>query len=864
MRARGIFFLLAYGGSRPTTAESFIEVPHNQSAYSSVLLVAVLAALGVWAVAFTPPSAVSGSVVQPNVGRAVDARRVRSGQFVPGRLMVKWRAGSTRSAQQVALKQVRAQRVVALPLDRTQLVILRKGDSTSAAQRLLARSAAVDYAELDLKRSSRVATAPPGTPTRYTEQWGLNNTGQNVRERAGTDNADINAPEAWGLMTQAVGGDPATKVAVVDSGVDIEHPALQGNLGSGGRDFVDNDTDPSERIDGHGTHVSGIIAARSELAPISGVAWRANIVPIRALDSDGTGSASGVIRSLAYAGDIGSRVVNVSLGSPYWSLSERRVIAKHPRTLYVAAADNGGRDGSGDNSDRVPDYPCSYDLPNLICVGASTSSDARASFSNFGPASVDLAAPGQDIISTWPGGAIDEDFATEVVGSDAATQWVSSKSAHPKLGGSGGNNWVWEGPGEAQQTLIQRAPYANRSNASSTTPPINLAGRSRCVLTFFAAFELEQEFDFVQVKMATDSNGSFSLIDGDSRLTGSDSSVFATAIPAKFVRSDSRVRFTLLSDGSDNDGFAAIDDVRVYCRDGQGAARGDYTNAYKYESGTSMATPHVTGAAALIFSQNPDATPAYVKRALLQGASSTVSFGNTPFRHGRLDVAGAMQSASAGDAASPATLTRPSAGAQIADRTPQLVFKTSGDTSSVSAWHLVIDGRRVKSLSPSAVRAAGYRITAPRLANGYHTWRITADTPTGPLLSEQRTMRMGFSPSVRLSITKASGEVRKCGGTLADACEIPSNVQYVSGTLSASGYASGSQVMVRAYRKGSSTYSRRAVRSYTTFAADGSFPDNSASLRMRLGSGTYRVRADFVGTDIAAASKSPYRYLIVS
>ena len=96
------------------------------------------------------------------------------------------------------------------------------------------------------------------------------------------------------------------------------------------------------------------------------------------------------------------RIVNASLGSPYPSQAERRAIREHPNTLFVVAAGNGGADGVGDdNDDDTREYPCAHEEPNLVCVGATDAGDARASFSNYGVVSVDVLAPGQDIVSGW-------------------------------------------------------------------------------------------------------------------------------------------------------------------------------------------------------------------------------------------------------------------------------------------------------------------------------------------------------------------------------------------------------------------------------------------------------------------------------
>jgi hypothetical protein len=122
-------------------------------------------------------------------------------------------------------------------------------------------------------------------------------------------------------------------------------------------------------------------------------------MPLRVLDDDGSGYVSDALTAYAYAARSGARVVNASLGGDRYSRAEHDAIAAAPNTLFVVAA---GNDGA--NTDAAPAYPCDYDLANVICVAASDRDDGLASFSNYGATNVDLAAPGVDIASTWPGG----------------------------------------------------------------------------------------------------------------------------------------------------------------------------------------------------------------------------------------------------------------------------------------------------------------------------------------------------------------------------------------------------------------------------------------------------------------------------
>lgn len=252
----------------------------------------------------------------------------------------------------------------------------------------------------------------PNDPS-FSQQWGLNNTGQN----SGTADADIDAPEAWNVST----GSGKTIVAVIDTGVDYTHPDLAANIwtntreiaGNGidddhdgyvddvhGWDFANNDNNPMDD-NGHGTHVAGIIGAVGNNGiGVDGVNWRVQIMPLKFLDASGSGSLSNAIRALNYAVANGAAVANNSYSGGYFYQAFYDAIknAQSHGVIFVAAAGN-----SGTNTDSSPAYPSGYNLDNVISVAATDRNDALASFSNYGPNTVDLAAPGVQIYSTLKG-----------------------------------------------------------------------------------------------------------------------------------------------------------------------------------------------------------------------------------------------------------------------------------------------------------------------------------------------------------------------------------------------------------------------------------------------------------------------------
>ena len=306
----------------------------------------------------------------------------RAGEDLSGEIVVLRDGGLTRAEQ--ARAGVAPERD--LPLAGVE-VVSTDGDRAAA---LAALRADPDVAWAEPNQPRRLAAEPLAGL-----QWGLHNTGQSVWWHRGVPDADIDAPEAWAISRGA-----GVTVAVADTGVDLGHPELAGRLVPG-YDFVDDDADPQD-AHGHGTHVAGTIAAGANGAGVVGVAPDARIMPLRVLDANGGGNSADVAAAFAYAGDRGVRVVNASLGSPYPSQVERAAIRSHPGTLYVVAAGNGGADAAGDDvDDDTREYPCAHEEPNLVCVGATTADDTRAGFSNYGTTSVDLSAPGQDIVSAY-------------------------------------------------------------------------------------------------------------------------------------------------------------------------------------------------------------------------------------------------------------------------------------------------------------------------------------------------------------------------------------------------------------------------------------------------------------------------------
>ncbi len=329
--------------------------------------------------------------------------------YAPDRVIIKFRSSTRTAERNAVLGDMRVKSRRALPLIRAEVVQL-EGVRVEDALARYRDNPLVEYIEPDYEVHAFLVP----NDTRFPEMYALRNTGQT----GGTPGADIKATQAWDLFT----GDPNLLVGVIDTGIDYNHPDLANNAwtnpgevpGNGvdddangfvddvhGYDFVNNDGDPFDD-NGHGTHVSGTIAAEgNNNLGVVGVNWRAKIAGIKFLNASGSGSTSDAVLAVNYAVTIGCRLTSNSWGGGGFSQALLDAInaAGAAGQLFVAAAGN-----SGQNTDVTPSYPASYNTPFIISVAATDHNDNLASFSNYGATSVDLAAPGVDILSLQPGG----------------------------------------------------------------------------------------------------------------------------------------------------------------------------------------------------------------------------------------------------------------------------------------------------------------------------------------------------------------------------------------------------------------------------------------------------------------------------
>lgn len=353
-----------------------------------------------------------GVAAQPDLPRLPAPPAVQPGEFAPGRVLVRWQEEMAAEARAAQLAAQGWQVLRTIDKLNTDIVAVPEGQELAAVDALQAMPG-VAYAEPDYLAYAAGAPAAPAQQSSLPPLSALGVQPNDTFWSAQWSLRRAQLPLAWELNQ----GNAAVVVAVIDSGIDLSHPEFAGRL-LPGFDYVEWDAVPQDQY-GHGTHVAGIIAAAGNNSRgVAGSAWGVRLLPLRALDRNGLGTASNVAWALLGASSQGAKVVNLSLtlSAPSATVLDAIAVASSADCVLIAATGNDTQPGQAPVPVR---YPAAY--PQVIAVAASTHWENWAPYSNGGP-EVEVAAPG--------GEAGDPIISTSLAGSYAMLYGTSIATAH--------------------------------------------------------------------------------------------------------------------------------------------------------------------------------------------------------------------------------------------------------------------------------------------------------------------------------------------------------------------------------------------------------------------------------------------------
>lgn len=589
--------------------------------------------------------------------------------YKAGEVLVKFRVGIHETQKSLSHNKLRAGLIEQIGSKGLERVKLPEGVSVAEAIKNYEESPDVEYAEPNyIVRTSAIPDDP-----RFGAQWGLYNTGQNVNGISGTTGADIGATGAWDTTK----GSSSVVVAVIDTGVDGNHPDISANL-TPGYDFIDNDNDPDD-LNGHGTHVSGIIgAAGNNSTGVSGVNWFIKIMPLKVLDNNGEGTISDIIKAIEYAAKQNVKIVNMSFAGNDYSKSLYDEIKNNTNILFVAAAGNGNEDGIGDDNDlpSQTNYPAGFDLPNIISVAATDQYDNLTFFSNYGLKSVDVAAPGENILSTIPSfiTGITYSGKYEVVYFSFGFEGIDSASVRNTVmqrvldfeGVSKDKKilLVDDDGGDAYETFYIQALQTLGYQYDSYAVPYGSDGPDTAGLSSYKIVIWFTGDTYTNTLTSTDQVNLKSYLDegGTLFITGQDigydiglTGFYHDYLHAAYVTDDANGTSytgvnefngsfialpTLYGDGARNQ--ISIDAIEP--ADSAAAFYIHYNDAYQFFDGTSMSTPMVSGVAALLASYYSQFSVAQIKGIILLTVDKKTSLQGKILTGGRINAFKAITS----------------------------------------------------------------------------------------------------------------------------------------------------------------------------------------------------------------------------
>ncbi|MBI3558269.1 MAG: S8 family serine peptidase [Deltaproteobacteria bacterium] len=540
-------------------------------------------------------------------GRAL-ATFTTAAPHVSGEVIVHFKSTTTQSSRHRSLARRAHVKLADLGAPHILHVKLGAQESVRSALQFYENDPDVEFVQPNYIYTIKAFTRP--TDPLYAQQWAFRNTGQTIlsangpdapdatngQPNGGTSGDDMSMEGAWAISTDC----SPVIVAVVDTGVNYNHEDLAGNMWTGlalhGKNFVGTgpggSADPMDQA-GHGTHVAGIIAAQANNGKGGvGVCWTAQIMAVRVLDATGSGTTVDIANGVNFAVANRVKVINMSLGGPVFdqTFSDAITAAYSAGVVVVVAAGN-----SALNVDtNAPSYPCNFNQANIICVAALNQSNGLAYYSNFGATSVDVGAPGSNIVSTW-------------VGTESTT--TDNLSAGWTMAGGWGYTTANLGTiynliaNPANFDYTQSLGHNFTLNADDRIyKNFNLAGATVATAAYYSELALTSATNFVNVNYKSTGGDPFT---GGVQV-GTFSSTDNTGLA--FYRQDFNI--TPCISATCAVGFRLISDgARV--ASGVGILLFSVTKLttdsihYNVIEGTSMASPYVAGLAALVASYNP-------------------------------------------------------------------------------------------------------------------------------------------------------------------------------------------------------------------------------------------------------------------
>jgi subtilisin family serine protease len=466
-----------------------------------------------------------------------------------------------------------------------------------------------------------------------TPQWGLHNDGSMFLSAAGID---IGMSKVW----EKFDGDDSIVIAVLDAGINFYHPDLQGKWfvnqkeakglpgvdddGNGfiddstGWDFVDGDNRPLDSH-GHGTFLSGVIAAGYDNGlGVAGMLPRAKILPVRVLSTTGAGYSSDIAAGMRYAARMGADVINFSIGIGSTALDtvlrNGFYVARDSGVIVAAASANDAR-----NLDAQPRAPANYKLPNVYMVASHTQGGQLSGFSNYGATSVDLAAPGDGIMTTAIPAAVEK------------ARETFEGPTYPRL--------TFSGFAVSADTMqaAQSARLTGGNGSSIVWDSVDLRGRTGGALSFMLEFQrATNRDDWLVAEVCTAASCVLSsswttVAIVNENVTGKPTLNFNLGVvDGKLFRL--RFRSDFIGSGTRT---LRIDDVRVKYADEDPA----HQNNYVATGGTSLAAPFVAGYAALMQVACARMGVPFTRERMLAGVAPDSFLVGKVITGGRLDVA---------------------------------------------------------------------------------------------------------------------------------------------------------------------------------------------------------------------------------